>query len=372
MHNVSEKWTPAFGAIVGRILGLILLASYWMFYGDGHSPSVVVLLLAIAAASIARWRFSLPEWTVLLDQAVCFVVAYYWWPDAWYAMAFPTFETMLSGRIAFALPVLVLIGIFEQLSVPLLSTLTLVGFAGWMIYSWSVQIGRSRTEADQERRYRYELEQLKEELLAANVHAARYAEIAERYRISLKLHDHAGHELTAAILALQAFEQLWQENNPQAATMFDQAQKRLANGLSQLRETVRDISPVQTGGVQLMEHICRTFTACPVDMKINGDASRIEAHLWSILESCLKEALTNVARHSNAERVTVELDIGARIVRLSVHNAGVARIQAGDGTGIGIRNLRHRAKYAGGSVATDDSDGFRIVCVLPIGRGNPA
>lgn len=239
-------------------------------------------------------------------------------------------------------------------------------FAGWIVFCWSKQIHQYRLEADQERRDRYELEILKGELLMANVQTAQLAELRERHRISQKLHDEVGHELTAALLAFQAFETLWRENDPQAEDMFAQAQMRLSRSALELRETVHNMQPVQAIGIRSLEEICRNFKALPVQLQIYGDTSRIAAHLWVILNSCLKEALTNAVRHSKAKHVEVSLDVNEHIVRLSVQNDGVLDSSSLPGTG--LRNLRQRAQAAGGSISTNTSSGFQLVCVLPMGK----
>ena len=81
--------------------------------------------------------------------------------------------------------------------------------------------------------------------------------------------------------------------------------------------------PVQATGIRSLEEICRNFKAMPVQSQIYGDTSRIAAHLWVILNACLKEALTNAVRHSKAKHVEVSLDVNEHIVRLSVLNDGV-------------------------------------------------
>ncbi|RXZ76668.1 sensor histidine kinase [Paenibacillaceae bacterium] len=365
MISYSDLWTPKLATILWRGLAMLLLTLLWFNGINGVESFIALLLLAIV--SLARWRFALPSWAILLDQFIC-VIAYPFWPDVWYAMALPLFESTRAGKIIYALPIpFILIGYAQSELTPTMIVLYLLAlFVGWVIRSWSRQTERLQKQADQERRDRYELEALKTELLTAHVHTAHMAELTERYRISQKLHDDVGHELTAALLALQAFEQLWKEDDPLAGEMFDQAQQRLSNSASQLRETVHNMIPVQPVGIHRLEEICRSFTAFPIHLQVYGDTSAVPAYHWNILEPCLKEALTNAARHANATHAEAALDVSSHIVRLSVYNDGVDASHHGEG--VGLRNLRQRARAAGGSVTTDGSRGFRIVCVLPLGK----
>lgn len=50
-------------------------------------------------------------------------------------------------------------------------------------------------------------------------------------------------------MALQAFEQLWEEEDPLANDMFQQTKERLNNSATQLRETVHNMKPLEVMGI---------------------------------------------------------------------------------------------------------------------------
>jgi len=358
-------------AVLWRALGICLLSALWFRGGFGAEALVLILLLAILA--IARWRFPrFPAWTALVDQAAC-VAFLFLWPDAVFALALPAFDAAAAGAPWLALPVLAIVTAAGSWSVPLAAALTGAALAGWAVRLWAAQVESARRDADRDRRDRYDMEGLKGDLLAANIRSARMAELAERARIARDLHDHAGHELTAAHLALQAYGKLRESGDPQAEEMLEQARRRVGEGLEVLRATVHGLTPRQAVGLGAFEEICRRFTVRPVAFGVHGNTERIPVHVWSVLEPCLKEALANGARHAGTGRIDVNLDVGPRIVRLSVHNGprpgaapGAPVGAASEGSGMGLRNLRQRAHAVGGSVSVDASDGFRLVCVLPL------
>lgn len=287
-----------------------------------------------------------------------------------------------------ALPVVVAVSVDRLWVLPLDAALCLAAAAGGSILLWGREAARLRQEADADRREKYEMARLKDDLLVANVQVARIAGLAERARIARDLHDHLGHELTAAGLALQAFDQLWKEGDVQAGELLSQAERRIAEGMAVLRSTVSGIAPPRETGVGGLEEICRGLTDPAPELVVHGNAELIPSHAWAVLEPCLKEGLTNAARHGAPGRVSVSLDIGPRIVRLCVHNEadGAGRAQAraakgngrglparlraeasdAEGHGLGLRSLRQRARAVGGSVTTDATNGFRLICVLPL------
>ena len=361
--KTNIQLTPPTAALAWRLLGEVLLCVLWVQGPD--RPTGLALILFLCVMSLARWRFVLPAWTVLIDQAAC-AAAMRLWPGAAFGLALPIFDTAAAARPWFALPVIVVLFAWNLWSFPMVAVLSLAAGAGLTVMIWGRGAARLRQEADTDRRQKYELARLKDDLLVANVQTARMAELAERARIARDLHDHLGHELTAAGLALQAFDQLWKEGDAQAAELLAQAERRIADGMGVLRATVSGLAPRQETGVGGLEEICRTLSDPPPELVVNGNADLVPPHAWSVLEPCLKEGLTNAMRHGAPGKVSVTLDVGPRIVRLCVHNEGGAGGAAEDARGLGLRSLRQRARAVGGSLTTDTSNGFRLICVLPL------
>ncbi len=363
MSNKWEKWSPETAIIIWRIFGLLLLSLLWLI-GDGNKGGVILLLFLFIMA-LARWRFQLPGWIVLFDQIVCLLTIYYY-PFAAFALALPVFESLLKRAPWYCLPTIIFAVVYSETSILLMTVFIQAGLTGAILGGWFQDTKRYRREVDRQRRERYELENLKEELLIANVQGARMAELAERNRIAQNLHDDVGHELTASVLAIQAFEELWKEGDPEAQEMFSQLQQRLTKSAIYLRETVHNLKPIKELGVEGLYEITEHFTYCPVNFKVYGDTSKVPGHLWSILYPTLKEAFTNIIRHAQPTLVEISLDISPHIARLSVYNDGLPGDKEGFNTGVGLRNLRHRAKAVGGSISTDPTNGFLLICVLPI------
>ncbi|UJL47656.1 sensor histidine kinase [Virgibacillus sp. NKC19-16] len=356
--NVSFMW----GKLIFRIIFIMFLLVLWL-NGDAVIEALLLIMILIAMA-VARWRFELPAWTILVDQLACILVIPLW-PQAWLGMALPLFESALKGKTLYSFPLLLVGAAYAIPSIFMLFFLLLSLVSGWLMKESAVLVRNLQIEADQDRQNWYELEKLKGELLEANIKTAHMAELTERNRIARDLHDHVGHELTGAVLALQAFEQLWKEDNAQAEEMFKQMSQRLNDSASYLRETVHNTKPDIAMGSSRLERICESYQACKVTYQTNGDTNRVPAYIWGILESVLKEALTNVYRHSNANHVEVSLDVSKKIVRLLVADDGKTE-QSGE-AGIGIRNLRTRAKAVGGNISFSSSDrGFQLVSVLPL------
>ncbi|GAB3044471.1 hypothetical protein GCM10027286_03580 [Virgibacillus ainsalahensis] len=205
---------------------------------------------------------------------------------------------------------------------------------------------------------------MKADLLEANKNASHHAELMERYRISRELHDHLGHDLTGAVLALQAHAYV--QDTKEAEKLLEEVKQRLERSTKDLRETVHNMTPTTLIGVESLEYIVQNFQLMEIQFQKSGNMLLVPAHIWGLLESCLKEGLTNVARHSNATKVGVDLQVTESIVRLFIQDNGttVKSHQAGGG----LRSLQIRARSLGGSLSTGRKNGFFLVCVIPLDK----
>ena len=88
----------------------------------------------------------------------------------------------------------------------------------------------------------------------------------------------------------------------------------------------------------------------------------------SLLFSIAHNALTNVFRHAQANRVVVGLECGGEDVRLSVWDDGAGLPEDYESRGHGFRNMRADAERMGGrlEVASDGKGGgTTVTCVVP-------
>jgi len=106
--------------------------------------------------------------------------------------------------------------------------------------------------------------------------------------------------------------------------------------------------------------------AIPAEPDLTGVPEDSEAALaWA-----LREAITNVVRHSGARRCTVELlrrqTLDGPMLELAVEDDGSGG--SGKGHGNGLTGLTERLEKAGGTLeATGTRHGFRLVARVPAG-----
>ncbi|MCX7030888.1 MAG: sensor histidine kinase, partial [Spirochaetes bacterium] len=150
----QQRITPGTVALLWRLLGVILLCGLWLAAPGSEIGLILVLLLA--TLGLARWRFPLPAWTTLADQAACAATLPFW-PEAAFAFALPVFDACLAARPAYILPTLVALFLLRACSLPVAAAMAVAALAGLAVYLWRRQLQEARSEADQDRRERYDL-----------------------------------------------------------------------------------------------------------------------------------------------------------------------------------------------------------------------
>jgi two-component system, NarL family, sensor histidine kinase DesK len=110
--------------------------------------------------------------------------------------------------------------------------------------------------------------------------------------------------------------------------------------------------------------------AAGIDGQAHGDGGGgLPAQVQAALGWVVREATTNVLRHSEARSCTIRLTADASAV-LSVDNDGVpeaAGTAAGTGAGTGLAGLAERLAALGGSLDTEVRSGvFRLTARVPL------
>ncbi len=92
----------------------------------------------------------------------------------------------------------------------------------------------------------------------------------------------------------------------------------------------------------------------------------------AVLVPVLREAVTNILKHSSASYCLLEMTADASLLRLQIRNDGsddadLAPVAAAGRTGNGLRNLAARLEAAGGHLATRREDGtFSLAAEIPL------
>jgi two-component system, NarL family, sensor histidine kinase UhpB len=175
------------------------------------------------------------------------------------------------------------------------------------------------------------------------------AQEAERLRIAQELHDQVGQELTAILLGLARIS----SRAPHHLRDEVQAiQDAVRNNLEDVRRIAVELRPEaldDLGLVSALAVLTERFAqqaGFEVAQRIAADLTSLPSETELVVYRVAQEALTNVARHSGAQRAELVLEqAGDRLVlTIRDHGRGVG---AADAPGTGMRGMRERATLIG-------------------------
>jgi two-component system sensor histidine kinase UhpB len=182
--------------------------------------------------------------------------------------------------------------------------------------------------------------------------AAVQAQERERRRIAQDLHDEVNQALTAVSLRLQASL----EHAPEDLRRELTETKRLAGqAMSELLALARQLRPAVLDDLGLLPALktqVRDFgdqTGIQAAFNVRGPVVELAPEQQLVVYRVTQESLSNVAQHSGAGKVDVELSFEEG-TKLRIADDGCGFTEAREG-GLGLSGMRERALLAGGHLS---------------------
>ena len=240
-----------------------------------------------------------------------------------------------------------------QFTMPLVMTMMYMSFQGFAAltswYAFTAEQSRDRLAA------------INAELLGTRTLLDASARDSERLRISRELHDVAGHKLTALKLNLKVLQR-----NLQIAPCAElQLSVELADELLQdIRAVVQQLRLYD--GLPLhdvLSTLAAPFPKLELDLQLSENCKRISVSEAEVILRCVQEALTNAAKHSSAQHLSVNLQCDDVFWNLDIHDDGDKTPVVADGGG--LRGMQERFEGLGGTLS------WRAVAGMPLNASWP-
>jgi len=199
-------------------------------------------------------------------------------------------------------------------------------------------------------------------LRAARTEIVQHATDNERARISRDLHDLLGNSLSLITLKGELATRLL----PEGALGLDEVRDMLSLSREALRQVREAVSGYRQPTLSTELTAARVaLEAGGVEVDIKQDVGALNRETEAVLGWVVREATTNVIRHSGAKRCQIAFSRDAAHVQVDVVNDGWRVPQAPAGNG--LRGLAERLAAVGGEVeATAQPDGgFRLRATVP-------
>ena len=150
---------------------------------------------------------------------------------------------------------------------------------------------------------------------------------AERLRLARELHDSAVQALFAANMTADVLPRLWELDPDEARAALAELRRLTGGALAEMRTLLFDLQPgalTETPLGELLRQLAASFSGrarVPAEVVVERDgvlAPQVQATFYRLAQ----EALNNVAKHAEAERVRVRLRYSRKLVQLEVEDDG--------------------------------------------------
>lgn len=195
--------------------------------------------------------------------------------------------------------------------------------------------------------------------------AAADAVTEERLRIARDLHDLLGHSLSVIALKAELARRLLDpDGQDQARREVADVEQIARRALSEVREVV---SGYRTRSLAAeLDWARASLAAAGVEVTVAVPQMSLPGDVDDLCAWIVREAATNIVRHSAATHATIAVSVEDGVVRLDMSDDGVGAA-APAGHGSGLLGLQERVDAAGGrlSAGARREGGFSVVALLP-------
>lgn len=199
---------------------------------------------------------------------------------------------------------------------------------------------------------------------------------AERKRVAAELHDGLGQSLSLLRFEIEgSLERAKTHSIPNETEALERSVNHIRRAIDELRCITRHLRPAVIDDMGLsgsLEVLCSDFEIVRpnigITLVITGNPRRIPDELAVTIYRITQEALNNVAQHSAADSVSVNVNADNSGVSLEVMDDGVGLPDGRPARrGLGLITIRERTETLGGTYKLDccTGEGCKIIVKWP-------
>ena len=215
--------------------------------------------------------------------------------------------------------------------------------------------------------------------LAAHLQSVREE---ERTRISREIHDQLGQELTGLKIEVNWIATRLPDGNKALVTRAHSALHLIDDIVQSVRRIAAGLRPAisdQLGLAAAIEWQTKDFrkrTGIRCKLALPADMPALDQEGATAMYRVFQELLTNVARHAEASRVEVTMEVDGEILVLSVEDngKGIGKASLFGANALGFLGMRERLRPLGGNIEVDETreKGTKVSAYIPIGSERTA
>lgn len=214
---------------------------------------------------------------------------------------------------------------------------------------------------DSAREMSNKLEKQNRDLIEKQDYELNVATLNERNRIAREIHDNVGHLLSSAILQSGAL--LTVNRDEKVTRSLKTLNETLNQAMNSIRTSVHELYEESLDLNIQIHDLIKNFTFCELnyDYKLTSNPDK---KLKYAFIAVIREALSNIIKHSNATRVSIILQEHPALYQMIIRDNGLVKKYASD-EGLGLKNMADRVMALNGNIHIMTEKGFEIFVSVP-------
>jgi len=191
----------------------------------------------------------------------------------------------------------------------------------------------------------------------------------ERKSVAQDLHDSIGQTLAAIKFGTErTLAQLEKKAPKKIIDPLESVVSMIQNAIQEVRRIQTNLRPPtldDLGIVATISWFCREFqtiySGIRIQQRVDVHESEVPDPLKTIIYRVMQEALSNIAKHSKADRVFLSLEKAGGKIKLAIEDNGIGLEEKpspqSSERGIGLSSMRERVELSGGSFTIEPAPG---------------
>lgn len=344
--------------LTDKLLLLILCVIPFLFT-EISSRLIAAMLLSVIAACVCQAGERNRNLKLAIEAA--FGAAVFFIPEFGLLAALPLYEAVRT--VDTAAIVLLTAGVLKSFLFYGTDYILIFAICGLAVYlsintaayeKQRRQLIKNRDDsAELERLLKRRNRELKEKL----EYELRINTLNERNRIAREIHDNVGHTLSRSLLQTGALCAVCLKDQQAVKTGLEDLKATLNSAMESIRKSVHDI---RDDSLDMQSELKKIVSALDIKFKteVSYDIQEdMPPKLKLAFIAILKEAVSNIARHSNGDRVQIILREHPVLYQLIISDNGTGKVKE---NGMGIEDMRQRAEDIGAVFRITSDKAFTV------------
>ncbi|MCF6193748.1 MAG: sensor histidine kinase [Kangiellaceae bacterium] len=211
--------------------------------------------------------------------------------------------------------------------------------------------------------YQHDIDLKQQELILSQQEVRHLARTSERERIARDLHDLIGHTFSIITLKAELAGKLVGKNELQAKQEIKELENISRDALKQIREVV---TGYRTSDLNTeLAHAKYVLQSNEIVFDYQFDEFEMNEIINKELAIIIKEAVTNILKHSEASRASVVIHKTNLNIEMQIIDDGTGFSSKKENLGFGLKGISERVEKLSGKLVIESQSGTKLLVVLP-------